>query len=352
MSEQSTQKRQPRAFRIDDPALDDADAFEAQSEDVHTPGSDGPEREVRLPDKAEVAEGIRWGSIFFTAMFALIGLGLSMWFARLISAALASDGFVGWLSTSLLMLLLIAGAAIAIREIVGLVRLRRLESIRDRAEAAIRSEDVAAERALTIEIAELFRGRSDVAWQLAQLKEHARDIRDPGELLALTDRDLLAPLDDRARRLVLESSKRIAIVTALSPLILIDVVYVFIENIRMLRAIATLYGGRPGLLGALRLGRMVLTNLIAAGGIALTDDLLGQFLGQDLLRRVSARLGEGAFNGALTARVGVAAIEVIRPMPNVATPPVRVRAILSELFKRVKKQAETEAAGENSRSRA
>ena len=50
----------------------------------------------------------------------------------------------------------------------------------------------------------------------------------------------------------------------------------------------------------------------------MTDDLLGQFLGQDILRRLSRRLGEGAFNGALTARIGIAAIEVIRPLPFLA----------------------------------
>ena len=71
---------------------------------------------------------------------------------------------------------------------------------------------------------------------------------------------------------------------------------------------------------------MVLAHIIATGGIALTDDLLGQFLGQDLLRRLSRRLGEGAFNGALTARMGVAAIEVIRPLPFLAAkPPTRAR---------------------------
>ena len=68
--------------------------------------------------------------------------------------------------------------------------------------------------------------------------------------------------------------------------------------------------------------------------MALTDDLLGQFLGQDLLRRLSRRFGEGAFNGALTARVGAAAVVVCRPLPFITAPPIRARDMLAELFRR------------------
>ena len=158
-------------------------------------------------------------------------------------------------------------------------------------------------------------------------------MHDPGELLALADREILAPLDAEARRIVTRSAKRVATVTALSPMVLIAVTYVLIENLRLLRTLATLYGARPGFLGVLRLARMVFTHIVATGGIAMTDDLLGQFLGQDLLRRLSRRLGEGAFNGALTARIGVTALEVIRPLPFLAAKPPRVRDVLAEALK-------------------
>ena len=93
------------------------------------------------------------------------------------------------------------------------------------------------------------------------------------------------------------------------------------------------YLAHSGLLGALKLGRMVLAHIVATGGIAMTDDLLGQFLGQDILRRLSRRLGEGVFNGALTARIGLAALEVIRPLPFLAGKPPRVRDVLAEVVR-------------------
>jgi putative membrane protein len=43
--------------------------------------------------------------------------------------------------------------------------------------------------------------------------------------------------------------------------------------------------------------------------------MVGSVLGGNVLARLSRRFGEGVVNGALTARVGVAAMEVCRPMP-------------------------------------
>jgi putative membrane protein len=169
-------------------------------------------------------------------------------------------------------------------------------------------------------------------------------VHDPGELLALAEREIVVPLDREGRRMVTRSAKRVATVTALSPMVLIAVGFVLIENLRLLRALATLYGGRPGAIGVMKLARMVLAHMVATGGIAMTDDLLGQFLGQDILRRLSRRLGEGAFNGALTARIGVTALEVIRPLPFLSARPPRARDLLAEALKPLITPRKTDAA--------
>ena len=83
----------------------------------------------------------------------------------------------------------------------------------------------------------------------------------------------------------------------------------------MIRRIAEIYGGRSGTLGSWRLTRTVFTHLVATGAVAVTDDLIGTIAGGGLLAKLSRRFGEGLVNGALTARVGVAALEVCRPLP-------------------------------------
>jgi len=51
--------------------------------------------------------------------------------------------------------------------------------------------------------------------------------------------------------------------------------------------------------------------------------------GGGLLSKLSRRFGEGVINGALTARVGVAAMDVCRPMPFVALPRPRVTNLMT-----------------------
>jgi putative membrane protein len=46
------------------------------------------------------------------------------------------------------------------------------------------------------------------------------------------------------------------------------------------------------------------------------------------------RLGEGVLNGLLTARLGLAAIEVTRPLPFAALPPPTLSDVAGNLLRR------------------
>jgi putative membrane protein len=337
MTNSDEKPRAPRAFKIDDPALKSSDEIEIEVEAGEGAGSP-PSRRLqpespRGISAGDLQRGIRWGSLLLTAMTALATLAAGIWFTRFVSIALERQDWVGWVSFALLVTIAVSGGVLLLRELWGFRRLARLAKLRKLIKDAQGTGDVKREREAVSLLVRHYAGRSDLKWGLARLGEHAGDVLAPGDLMRLADRELLGAIDNEARRTVLKSSKRVATVTALSPIMWIAVGYVLVENVRMFRTLAGLYGGRPGVLGALRLGRLVVTHIIATGGLAMTDDLLGQFLGQDALRRLSRRLGEGAFNGALTARLGVAAIEVTRPMPFLDTDPVRVREIFAELMR-------------------
>jgi putative membrane protein len=325
--------RKPRVFRVDDPSLQDATPPPEERLDLGVePASGARPPSVTLP-KLDVDRGIRWGTLLFSALMAAALFGLSLWFYRLVSVGLWRDDWIGWTMWAIIGIALFALLMILLREVVGLSRLGRLNKLKRDVTTAMAARDPKKELAATKSVLALYASRPELKWHSQRLKEHMRDVHDPGALLALADRDLLAEIDGAVRREITVSARRVATVTALSPMMLIAVSFVAVENMRLLRRIASLYGGRPGAAGLFKLARRVLVHLVATGGVAMTDDLLGQFIGQDLVRRLSARLGEGAFNGALTARVGVAAIDLIRPLPFIEARPVRVRDVLAEALK-------------------
>lgn len=327
----TTGPRKPRVFAPGDPSLTISEAPPDAAEAAGAPPA-GP-RDDGLGAR-DLKGSIRWGGLFLAAVAGLATLSAGVAFSRFVSQALERQDWAGWTATGLLAIAVFAAGVMVLRELIGLVRLSRLKSLRREIDTALRTKDLKQDRKAVGAVKALYAGRHDLKWGLQRLAEHERDVRDAGDLLRLADRELMAPLDTEARRIVLAAAKRVSMVTAMSPMAWAAMLYVVVENLRMFRALASLYGGRPGLTGSIRLARNVVGHVIATGGVAMTDDLLGQFLGQDLLRRLSRRLGEGAFNGALTARAGTVAIEVVRPLPWLDTEPIRARDLLPELIKR------------------
>ena len=154
---------------------------------------------------------------------------------------------------------------------------------------------------------------------------------DGRDLLALAERDLIAPLDARAKALASAAARRVSVVTAVSPRAFFDVLYVLWESLRLIRRIAALYGGRPGALGLLRLLKAVLSHLAVTGSMAVGDTILQQFVGHGLAGRLSAKLGEGVVNGLMTARIGFSAINVCRPLPFLAEERPRLKDLTADL---------------------
>ncbi|WP_316015484.1 TIGR01620 family protein [Roseobacter sp. HKCCA0434] len=223
-----------------------------------------------------------------------------------------------WLGRFVLLLVAIVGAGLllaALRELIALSRLAKVDDLRHRAERATQPDRA---RAVAEELATLYAGRSELGTAVARTKTAAADLMDADAILALAERELLAPLDLAARAEVEAATRTVAGVTALLPLALADVVAALSANLRMIRRIAEIYGGRAGLIGSWRLFRTVAAHLIATGAVAVGDDMIGAVAGGGLLSKLSRRFGEGVVNGALTARVGVAAIEVCRPLPFTA----------------------------------
>ncbi len=254
----------------------------------------------------------RW---FWRLLGALIVFGLSLWAWDLVTGLIARNQVLGYVALGLLGLFLLVCLAIVIREWAALARLARLDHIHKAAAAARSANDLAAARKVTDRIAALYAGRPDLKWGRDRLAERRGDAFDADALFDLAEAELLAPLDAAARLEVEAAARQVATVTALVPIALADVATALAANVRMIRRIAEIYGGRSGAVESWRLTRAVFSHLVATGAVAVGDDLIGSVGGGHLLTKVSRRFGEGVINGALTARVGIAAMEVCRPLP-------------------------------------
>jgi putative membrane protein len=141
----------------------------------------------------------------------------------------------------------------------------------------------------------------------------------------------VAPLDQRAKAVISASARRVSVVTAVSPHALFDMAYVLWEATRLIRRLAALYGGRPGALGLFRLTKAVLSHLAVTGSIAVGDTILQQLVGRGVAGRISTKLGEGVINGLMTARIGLSAMDICRPLPFLAKERPRLKDLTGNL---------------------
>jgi putative membrane protein len=324
------ERRRPAAFRLDDPAVTVTASPDEKAGGVRVLTEDDA---FAAPVPVDVAppprKGFGWATLFFSALGGLVSLALGLAVTHLIEDLFARSQSLGWIGAALAALAGLAFIVVFGRELFGLLRLARIEKLHARAAAVLISDDRDESRAVVAELIRLSKENPHLARGRATLAGHVDDIIDGADLIRLAERELMTPLDEEARRLISQAAQRVSVFTAVSPRAALDIVFVLFSALRLIRQIAKLYGGRPGWLGMAKLFRQAVTHLAVTGTVAIGDGLISQALGHGLASRVSAKLGEGVLNGFLTARLGLAAVDVIRPLPFTALP----RPVLTDLIK-------------------
>jgi putative membrane protein len=340
----SERNRRPATFKLDDPHVTVIDADDepgrlARGTIRITPEADPallpvPVEEPVVPPR----RGFRWGALFWTALGGLVLLGTGLGVVNLVEDLFARSEGLGFIGLTFAVLATLALVVIVAREAFSLARLATIEKLHRRAADALLSDDRAESRTIVQDLLRIAHGNPQLARARTALANHADDIIDGADLIRLAERELMTPLDTEARRLVSTAAQRVSLVTAVSPRALIDVLFVFAASLRLVRQLARLYGGRPGTLGLIKLMRHVIAHLAITGGMAASDGLVQQVLGHGIAAKLSQRLGEGVLNGLLTARLGLAAIDVTRPLPFTALP----RPALGDLAKDLLRKREAE----------
>ena len=321
----------PRAFRLDEARLTREDAppasahpdgrvvIEPQPDAFAQEGTALSTEEAAI--EAAQARGLiararmGWGGLFWSALGALVSLAIGLWFETLIEQFFARSAALGWVGVALLAVIGLALVVVLAHEAISVARQRHIARLHQAFAQARGNDDRQAARGLVAELSALYAARPNTARARANLAELTREIVDGRDLVDIAERGLMHPLDAQATREIAAAAKRVSVVTAISPRALIDVLFVAAQAIHLIRRLAEIYGGRPGLLGFIKLARSVGAHLAITGGMAVGDSLVQQVLGHGIAARLSARLGEGVLNGMLTARIGLSAMAVCRPMP-------------------------------------
>ena len=318
--------RRPGAFRLDDPVVEAAPESEFEALN--------PEADAGRPVEAIAhprRRGIRWGVVAVSTGGGLLALWLTLTLDSLLRALFAWVSWFGWLGIALVGAFLVAIAVVVGRELAGLFRLKQLARLRLQSEAAASNNDREAAVRMLRALLTCYGDKPDTARGRRLVVTHLREIIDGRDLLVLAERDLIAPLDKRAKLLASTAARRVAVVTAVSPRAVFDIVFVLWESLRLIRGVADLYGSRPGAFGLFRLTKAVVSHLAVTGSIAVGDTLLQQIVGHGIAARLSARLGEGIVNGLMTARIGLSAIDLCRPLPFLAADRPQLKDLTADL---------------------
>lgn len=324
----------PRAFRLDDAQIVIEPQAEAiPAEVVEVPLDEG-EREIETAQQSGMLA--RWrpglGALFWSGLGGLVALGVGLWVTQLVEDLFGRAQALGWIAAGLGAIALAALMAIGAREIAAILRQSRIARLHADLARARASDDGEAARPLIGRLIALYERRPETAAGRAETAEAARAIIDGRDLIDIAERALLRPLDAKAQAEIAAAAKRVSMVTAISPRAILDMLFVIAQIVYLIRRIAEIYGGRPGLLGFFKLARSVGAHIAITGGMAVGDGLVQQIVGHGIASKISARLGEGVLNGLLTARVGLSALAVCRPAPFGAQKPPGVSDVAPFLF--------------------
>lgn len=293
------------------------------------PEDTAEEHDPAAPPAVRSPRGSRiwgWGS-------RLIVTGLSFWTVllaeRFAQYWLDRSPIIGSIVVGFLVLFAVMAILAILREVGALRRLARTQALKSRLTSATTAKEA---RTLLAPVIKRATRTPAMGPQIAAYHAATQEAMDAVDITRRFEMHILKDQDAQARAIIEHAARQVATITTLVPIALTDMLAVTWINLRMIRRINETYGGGSAVLSNFKILRGIFANLMAAGLMDISDDLLGTLVGHGALSKLSRRFGEGAVNGALTARIGLRAQALCRPLEFDVHPQPSLRTILSAAF--------------------
>ena len=289
------------------------------------------EAEANLEQIIRPKSGSKWLASGLLASFA----GLVGWQAvdTVVTSVQTADwlalGWAGFISTIAAM-----GIGAIGKELWKLRKLRGHFSVQEQSEALIDANSVGQGKAFCESIAKQSgitpESPSYDRWFNSVKSEHS-----DAEVLDMYDAIVITEQDKLATKIVSQHATESAALVAISPLALADMLLVAWRNFKMIDNLADVYGIELGYWSRLKLFKATLVNMAAAGASELAIDASMDLMSMDLAGKVSARAGQGLGVGILTARLGIKAMALLRPIPWNGERRVKLGSIRKQIVEKI-----------------
>ena len=171
-----------------------------------------------------------------------------------------------------------------------------------------------------------------------QVAQHHSD----KEIMTLYANSLLITQDTQAKKLINRFATESALLVALSPLALVDMMAVLWRGTKLIEQIGKIYGVGFGYASRIKLYRMLIKQVMFVGSAELVSDLAATALSAELLGKLSGRAAQGVSAGIFTARIGYKAMELSRPLPKLEHKRSLLKGTVQSIAGKILKRGKTE----------
>ena len=245
-----------------------------------------------------------------------------------------------WVIASSFFLLLVLIASLAIRVLRSYLRdqenIGKLDDIQKQARRLSEAHDIGNAKSFINVLKDFYSNKpQDVYFQrcIEKLPDYSND----REAIDHIDRVFLQPLDEEAMRRISNFSLQTGAAVAASPWASLDMLLSLWRSIKMIDDVAQVYGMRPSLSNRYKLLRLVIHQLAFVGISELViSNVMEEFGSSALTSMASARLGQGLGAGIYTAKIGMAAMKVSRPIAFAKDNQPKIKSIVIPMIEKIK----------------